>query len=135
MQTQRKKQKRNSYQGLQKHIPTLKTPGIETWDFQFPGSDTVITITIPEFTCLCPKTGQPDFATLIITYVPDKKCLELKSLKEYILFYRDVGIFHEHAANKVLQDCVKSCSPVKMEVKGIFNTRGGIQTTVSTTKP
>jgi 7-cyano-7-deazaguanine reductase len=120
---------KSSYEGLQKHIPDLQTPDIETWEFQYSGSNTEITISIPEFTCICPKTGQPDFATIVIDYVPDSLCLELKSLKEYILFFRNVGIFHEHVVNKILADCVRACSPVKMEVKGIFNSRGGIQTT------
>ena len=85
----------SSYEGRQSHIPALKTPPIETWEFMYPGTDTVLEVRIPAFTCICPKTGLPDFATLVITYVPDRLCLELKSLKEYILFYRDVGIFHE----------------------------------------
>ena len=120
---------KSSYEGLQDHIPKLQTPSIETWEFQYPGSNTEITISIPEFTCICPKTGQPDFATIIITYLPHKLCMELKSLKEYILFFRDVGIFHEHAVNKILKDCITACSPRHMDIKGIFNARGGIQTT------
>ena len=121
----------SSYDGRQSHIPGLKTPAIETWEFQYPGSESAIEIQIPEFTCICPKTGLPDFATLVIAYVPDRLCLELKSLKENILFYRDVGIFHEHVVNKVLDDCVKACRPKSMEVRGVFNPRGGIQTTAS----
>jgi 7-cyano-7-deazaguanine reductase len=120
---------RNSYEGRQGHIPDLKTPAIETWEFQYPGRDTALEIQIPEFTCICPKTGQPDFAVLTIAYVPDRLCLELKSLKEYMLFFRDLGIFHEHVVNKVLDDCVKACKPRSMEVRGVFNPRGGIQTT------
>lgn len=118
-----------SYEGRQSHIPGLKTPAIEAWEFQYPGTDTVLEVTIPEFTCICPKTGLPDFATLVIAYVPDRLCLELKSLKEYMLFYRDVGIFHEHVVNKVLADCVRACRPRSMEIRGVFNARGGIQTT------
>jgi 7-cyano-7-deazaguanine reductase len=119
----------HSYEGLQAHIPAWKTPAIETWEFQYPGSDTAIAIRIPEFTCICPKTALPDYAVLEISYVPNRLCLELKSLKEYFLGYRDRGIFHEHVVNKVLVDCVKACSPKRMEVKGAFNARGGIQTT------
>lgn len=119
----------SSYEGRQGHIPDLKTPDIETWEFQYPGSHTELTVTIPEFTCVCPKTGLPDFATLVIRYIPDKLCLELKSLKEYILFFRDVGIFHEHLVNKMLTDCAKACKPRQMVVEGVFNARGGIQTT------
>ncbi len=119
----------NSYEGRQDHIPDLKTPVIEAWEFQYPGSDTDLTVNIPEFTCVCPKTGLPDFATLTISYAPDKLCLELKSLKEYILFFRDVGIFHEHVVNKMLTDCFQACKPLRMTVEGVFNARGGIQTT------
>jgi 7-cyano-7-deazaguanine reductase len=119
----------SSYQGLQKDIASLSTPEIEAWEFQYPGSNTRLEVAIPEFTCICPKTGLPDFATLEIIYVPQKLCLELKSLKEYFLFFRDLGIFHEHVVNRVLGDCVKACAPKSMEVRGVFNARGGIQTT------
>ena len=127
--------KEQSYDGRQGHIPKLKTPTIESWEFQYPGSDSVLEIQIPEFTCICPKTGLPDFATLTLAYVPEKLCLELKSLKEYINFYRDLGIFHEHVVNKVLDDCVRACSPKSMEVRGVFNPRGGIQTTATARFP
>jgi 7-cyano-7-deazaguanine reductase len=119
----------STYEGRQGHIPDLKTPDIESWEFQYSGSNTELTVTIPEFTCVCPKTGLPDFATLIVRYIPDKLCLELKSLKEYILFFRDVGIFHEHLVNKMLTDCSNACKPRHMVVEGVFNARGGIQTT------
>ena len=119
----------STYEGRQSHIPGMEMPGIESWEFQYPNSDTTIEVSIPEFTCICPKTGLPDFATLQISYVPGRSCLELKSLKEYILNYRDIGIFHEHVVNRMLGDCVKACSPKRMEIRGIFNARGGIQTT------
>src|SRR3954454_11531958 len=99
----------------------METRAMENWEFQYPGTDTLLEVTIPEFTCICPKTSLPDFATLTISYVPDKLCLELKSLKEYFLFFRELGIFHEHVVNKVLKDCVKACAPRRMEVKGVFN--------------
>ena len=118
------------YDDLQTHIPELETPPIETWENQYSHRDYTIEITNPEFTAVCPKTGLPDFATLCITYVPDRHCVELKSLKEYSLFYRDVGIFHEHVVNKVLEDFVKACQPRKAEVVGDFNIRGGIKTVV-----
>ncbi len=118
-----------SYEGRQGHIPALITPDIETWEFQYPGRNTILEIEIPEFTCICPKTSLPDFAVLTLRYVPDKLCLELKSLKEYFLFYRDLGIFHEHVVNKVLDDCVRACRPRSFEVRGVFNPRGGMQTT------
>jgi 7-cyano-7-deazaguanine reductase len=119
----------SSYEGRQDHIPGMEMPEIESWAFQYPGTDTSIEVSIPEFTCICPKTGLPDFATLQITYTPEKLCLELKSLKEYIMRFRDLGIFHEHVVNRVLGDCVKACAPKRMEIKGVFNARGGIQTT------
>ncbi len=90
-------------------------------------------MTIPEFTCVCPKTGLPDFAELELTYVPNERCLELKSFKEYLLAYRDRGIFHENVVNKVLDDIVAAAAPRQAELIGTFNPRGGIQTTVSRT--
>lgn len=122
--------KRSSYDGLQKNIRNLKTPAIETWKNQYPDRLYTIQIDIPEFTCICPKTGLPDFAAIIIRYVPGKECIELKSLKYYTLFFRDVGIYNEHAVNKILDDLVKSCKPRWMEIFGEFNARGGIKTTV-----
>ncbi|HLP42997.1 MAG TPA: preQ(1) synthase [Fibrobacteria bacterium] len=123
----------STYEGRQSHIPSMPTPAIETWEFQYPGTNTVLEVNIPEFTCICPKTGLPDFATLQITYVPDRLCLELKSLKEYMLSFREVGIFHEHVVNKVLADCSRACKPRSMQIQGVFNARGGIQTTAVAT--
>lgn len=120
----------SSYNDLQTHIRDLNTPTIETWENQYSDRDYTIEITNLEFTAVCPKTGLPDFATITITYVPDKQCVELKSLKEYFLSYRDVGIFHEHIVNKVLEDFVKACQPRTAEVVGDFNIRGGMKTTV-----
>jgi 7-cyano-7-deazaguanine reductase len=123
----------SSYEDRQNHIPGLKLPAIETWEFMYPGSATTLEVSVPEFTCICPKTGLPDFATIVITYVPNKVCLELKSFKEYINSFRDLGIFHEHVVNRMLTDCVKACKPRSMEVRGVFNARGGIQTTAAAT--
>jgi len=89
-----------------------------------------VSFTIPEFTCVCPMTGQPDFATFRITYVPDTNLIELKSLKVYINAYRNVGIFHEFVTNKILNDLVAACQPLRMEIEGDFNVRGGIKTVV-----
>lgn len=108
----------------------MKTPVIETWKNQYPERDYIITIDIPEFTCICPKTGLPDFATIVIRYIPDTLCVELKSLKYYTIFYRDIGIFNENVINRMLDDIVKSCHPRWMEIVGEFNARGGIKTTV-----
>ncbi len=123
--------KKLSYEGLQKSARKLKTPKIETWRNQYSDKAYVITLENPEFTCVCPKTGLPDFANITIQYNPDKWCVELKSFKLYLLFYRNIGIFHEHVINKVLDDFVNACKPRCVSIKGEFNTRGGIKTTVS----
>ena len=122
--------KRSLYEGLQKKVRSLKTPIIETWKNQYSDRDYVITIDIPEFTCICPKTGLPDFASIAIKYIPDDLCIELKSLKYYTIFYRNIGIFNENVVNKILDDVVKACKPRWMEIIGEFNARGGIKTTV-----
>ena len=103
-------------------------PKIETWPNQFPGYE--ILIEDPEFTSVCPKTGLPDFGDITIRYVPDRHCLELKSLKEYLQSYRDLGIFQENIVNRVLEDVVRWAKPVWAEVKGVFRPRGGISTVV-----
>ena len=109
--------------GLDKNFPE-----IECWPNQFPGYE--IIVDVPEFTSVCPKTGLPDFGTLKIRYMPDKLCLELKSLKEYLFEYRNLGIFQENIVNQVLNDCVKWAKPVWAEVTGDFRPRGGISTIV-----
>lgn len=103
-------------------------PAIETWPNQFPSYE--ITIEAPEFTSVCPKTGLPDFGLLVLRYVPDKACIELKSYKEYLLAYRELGIFYENVVNRVLRDVVASCKPVKASLTGVFNARGGMNATV-----
>ena len=120
-----------SYENLQKNIRKLKTPDIEVWKNQYSDKEDTISLENPEFTCVCPKTGLPDFANVTIQYKPAKFCIELKSFKLYMLFYRNIGIFHEHVINKILEDFVKACKPRRAYIKGIFNTRGGIQTTVT----
>ena len=92
--------------------------------------DYIIRIKIPEFTCLCPKTGQPDFATIEINYIPNLLIVELKSLKLYLNGFRNVGVFHEDVANKIMDDFRLACNPRKIDVVGRFNPRGGISTTV-----
>ena len=118
------------YDGLQGDIREMETPNIETWKNEYSDKDYTIEITNPEFTAICPKTGLPDFGTIQIAYIPDEQCVELKSLKEYFLFYRDVGIFHEHVVNKILEDFVVACDPRKVEIVGDFRIRGGIKTVV-----
>ena len=119
-----------SYDGLQRDIREMKTPVIETWKNEYSDRDYTIEVTTPEFTAICPKTGLPDFGTIQISYIPDEQCVELKSLKEYFLFYRDVGIFHEHVVNKILEDFVAACSPRRVEIVGDFHVRGGIKTVI-----
>ena len=101
-----------------------KLPAIECFENQFPGYE--ITIEIPEFTSICPRTGLPDFGKVTIVYTPAKLCLELKSLKEYILAYRDLGIFNENTVNRILKDVVRAARPIRARVRGEFNPRGGI---------
>lgn len=103
---------------------------LETFNNPKPGRDYTIRIEVPEFTCLCPKTGQPDFATLLIEYVPAQLCVELKSLKLYMWSFRDQGAFHEAVSNEILDDLVKATAPNFMRIRAEFNVRGGIYTTV-----
>ena len=106
---------------------------LETFPNQYPGRDYTIQIVCPEFTSVCPKTGQPDFGTLTITYTPDQKCVELKSLKLYLQRYRNEGIFYEHVTNRVLDDLVAVVQPRTMKLVAAFTPRGGITTTVTAT--
>ena len=122
--------RRSSYRGLQKGVRALRTPPIEVWKNQYRDKEYVVKLEIPEFTCICPKTGLPDFAVIYLRYKPDRWCVELKSFKLYIGSYRDVGIFHEHAVNKILDDLVRACKPRWAHIEMTFNPRGGITTTV-----
>ncbi|OGC12048.1 NADPH-dependent 7-cyano-7-deazaguanine reductase QueF [candidate division WOR-1 bacterium RIFOXYA12_FULL_52_29] len=108
---------------------------IEVVDNQYPDREYTINIEFPEFTCVCPKTGLPDFATILIDYVPGKKLVELKSLKMYFVSYRNVGTFHEHVVNKILDDFVVACRPRSAKIIGKFSVRGGISTTVTVNYP
>ena len=110
-----------------------RLPEIETWPNQY--RDYEITISIPEYTSLCPRTGLPDFGTITIHYLPDKLCLELKPLKHYILSYRNLGIFYENAVNRILEDLTRACRPKRAVVRGEFTTRGGMRTTVEARYP
>ena len=106
------------------------TDTLETFPNPKSERDFTIRIDVPEFTCLCPKTGQPDFATLEIEYIPDESCVELKALKLYVWSYRDQGAFHEAVTNKILDDLVAATSPRYMRLTAIFNVRGGVYTSV-----
>ena len=111
-------------------MPSQPSKNLETFANPNPGRDYTIRIRMPEFTCLCPKTGQPDFATLNLEYVPAESCVELKSLKLYIWSFRDEGAFHEAVTNRILDDLVRACEPHYMRLTAEFNVRGGIYTTV-----
>ena len=104
---------------------------LETFANQFLGRDYTIEIVCPEFTSLCPKTGQPDFGTITFTYTPADVCVELKSLKLYLQGFRDQGVFYEHLVNRLLDDFVAACQPVRCRIAGAFTPRGGITTTVT----
>jgi 7-cyano-7-deazaguanine reductase len=104
-------------------------PEIETWPNQY--ADYEIEIVMPEFTSVCPKTGLPDFGKVVLRYVPDKRCLELKSYKMYLLAYRELGIFQENVVNRVLRDVVRTAKPVSATVIGDFSPRGGLSTLVT----
>ncbi|MHC4894557.1 MAG: preQ(1) synthase [Planctomycetota bacterium] len=111
-------------------MSTSPSRDLETFPNPAPERDYVIQFDCPEFTCLCPKTGQPDFATIRIEYVPDERCVELKSLKLYLWSFRDEGAFHEAVTNRILGDLVAACAPRRMKVTGDFWVRGGITTVV-----
>jgi len=121
---------KSSYEGLQGSVRKLKTPKIEVWKNQYPDKKYTIYLDVSEFTCICPKTGLPDFALIKIEYSPDKYCIELKSFKMHTIFYRNIGIFHEHLINKMLDDFTAACKPRWAKITGVFNPRGGITTTV-----
>lgn len=104
---------------------------LETFPNQYPHRNYTIEIVCPEFTSVCPKTGQPDFGTIVFVYIPNEKCVELKSLKHYLQMYRNEGIFYETLVNRLLDDFVHACQPRYAEVSGEFAARGGISTTVS----
>lgn len=108
----------------------IKEAKLEPWENPYPDRDYNIEISFPEFTCLCPRSGYPDFATIRLNYVPDKYVVELKSLKMYLNSYRDQGISHEEATNRIFDDLKKTLSPRKMEVIGDFNVRGNVKTLI-----
>jgi 7-cyano-7-deazaguanine reductase len=111
-------------------MPRKSAPSLETFPNPNPGRDYLIHMRIPEFTCLCPKTGQPDFATLLLDYIADRKCVELKSLKLYTWAFRDQGTFHEAVTNRIVDDLVRALAPRYLRLISRFYVRGGIFTTV-----
>jgi 7-cyano-7-deazaguanine reductase len=108
----------------------MKLYPLDTFAYEFPGKEIKINFEIPEFTCICPFSDFPDFATIRVEYVPNERCVELKSLKLYINSFRDVKVFHEHVINLILEDFVNACDPISVEIVGDFNVRGNIKTTV-----
>jgi len=120
-------------QGLDIHATPraeMKLYPLDTFAYEFPGREIKIQFDIPEFTCICPFSDFPDFATIRIEYVPNERCIELKSLKLYINSFREVKVFHEHVINIILEDFVNACDPLSVEIAGDFNVRGNIKTTV-----
>jgi 7-cyano-7-deazaguanine reductase len=115
-------------------MPSTPSTTLDTFPNPKPEVDYTIRMTLPEFTCLCPKTGQPDFATLELEYVPDRACVELKSLKSYIWSFRDVGAFHEAVTNRIADDLAGATNPRFLKLTATFNVRGGIYTTVVATR-
>ncbi|MBX3417144.1 MAG: preQ(1) synthase [Pirellulaceae bacterium] len=111
-------------------MPTESQNLLESFDNQFPGRDYVIEISCPEFTSVCPKTGQPDFGELVFRYVPDQKCVELKSLKMYLQSFRNQGIFYENVTNSILDDFVSVIQPRRVELTAMFTPRGGLSSTI-----
>jgi 7-cyano-7-deazaguanine reductase len=111
-------------------MPSVPSKELDTFPNPNPERDYTIEINTPEFTCVCPMTGQPDFADITLRYVPDERCVELKSLKQYFWSYRDEGAFHEAVTNKILSDIVEASAPREAVVIGKFNVRGGLYTTV-----
>ncbi|HXM51295.1 MAG TPA: preQ(1) synthase [Pyrinomonadaceae bacterium] len=109
----------------------MKLYALDTFPYEFPGREIKIKFDIPEFTCICPFSDFPDFATIRLEYTPNERCVELKSLKLYINSWREVKVFHEHVINMILEDFVKACDPLSVEIEGDFNVRGNIKTTVS----
>lgn len=112
-------------------VPSVEQ--LETFPNQFPGREYIIEIVCPEFTSMCPMTGQPDFGTITYTYTPAARCVELKSLKLYLQRYRNQGVFYENIVNRLLDDFVAACQPMRCKVVGAFTPRGGISTTVTAT--
>ena len=124
------KKKKSSYRKLQENIRELKLPKIEAWENKYKDKNYTVHLETNEFTCICPRTGLPDFATLYLDYNPDRLCVELKSFKLYLHAFRNVGIFHEHATNRILDDFVHASKPSWVKLRAEFNLRGGIKTTV-----
>jgi len=112
-------------------VDEMNLYSLDTFEYEYPGNRIEISFTSTEFTAICPYSDFPDFATLRIRYVPDRRCIELKSLKLYINSFREVKIFHEHVINRILEDFIAACDPLELHVEGEFNVRGNIKTVIS----
>ena len=131
---------RDQYESLDQPLKildenTINAQCLLTFEYEYPEQDTQVMVDTDEFTAVCPWTGLPDYGTLEISYVPERSCIELKSLKYYLLSYRDVGIVQEHAVNRILNDLVASCQPRSMTITLDYKVRGGIHTSVSVGYP
>ena len=131
---------KNQYEDMDRRLPLQEESAIDTrclltFQYDYPEQDTAVDIDTDEFTALCPWTGLPDYGTLYISYVPDQSCIELKSLKYYLLSFRDVGVVQEHAVNRILKDLVAVCRPRTMKVTLDYKVRGGLHTSVSVDYP
>jgi len=131
---------KDQYEDLDRRLPvrderSIDTQCLLTFQYDYPEQDTWVDIDTDEFTALCPWTGLPDYGTLKISYIPDRSCIELKSLKYYLLSFRDVGVVQEHAVNRILGDLVAACRPRSMKVTLDYKVRGGIHTSVSVEYP
>lgn len=127
---------KQQYESLDSRVAIRQDSAIDTeclmaFQYEYPGQESEVVIDTDEFTAVCPWTGLPDYGTLTITYVPEESCIELKSLKYYLLSFRDVGIVQEHAVNRILQDLVACCSPLRMKINLDYKVRGGIHTEVT----
>ena len=133
MRTKQKTKKLGYNERHAKSGLSVRLPAIETFPNQYKGYE--ITIEIPEYTAICPKTSLPDFGTITVQYMPDRECLELKSLKMYVHAYRNIGIFYENAVNRILQDVAAACRPVWAKVTGTFAARGGLRSVIEARYP
>ncbi|MBM12203.1 MAG: NADPH-dependent 7-cyano-7-deazaguanine reductase QueF [Chloroflexi bacterium] len=129
-------QLKDQYQGLDQELPAKGEEAIDpscllTFQYEYPEQQSQVDIDTDEFTAVCPWTGLPDYGTLLISYVPNQSCIELKSLKYYLLSYRDVGIVQEHAVNRILNDLVVACQPRSLKITLDYKVRGGLHTAVS----
>jgi 7-cyano-7-deazaguanine reductase len=122
--------KKSSYESRQDNVRTMRLPEIESVANKYADRNYTISLDVQEFSCVCPKTGMPDYAVFEIEYVPDRRLVELRALKLYLTAFRNIGIFHENVTNRIADDFIRACRPRCFRIKGVFNVRGGIKTAV-----